>query len=258
VPEVGELKAVLSATDTGFTGTLNTGADQVEKLGSRVNTSSQHFVNFNVHALESRKVIGTVAAVAGSSAGPLMHFAHAFGAFGPIVGGAIAALFLFREAAEQANRVQDESIALNVRLTNSWKDLTLANMGAQEAIARTKRLELEGLVRPGAEYVSPRTRILQKEEIAELKAYETRLRLNRKFLEQKGFGGSAHGGSGGGIETASRAAEAGAFRAEHTARNPQVAEQQITNAKLDEVKAALLKIGEDIGGKGAAKIAGAY
>jgi len=223
MPTVGKLQAELTGTDTGFSAMLNTGAKGAENFGKTVNTGSSTLINFNAHALESRKTIGTFAAVAGTSAGPIMHLVHAVGAFGPALGGAIAGFLMIKESLETSERLTNENTAAAVRMTNAWKGLTLTNIGAE---IRTVTNELRKAqdeqkyfeMNPFLPFGSDHSEIIADRE-AELK------RLQGKYEELKSAGSFIHGGGTHHIETTVKAQELGVFKLEHDDyKNPVVEE----------------------------------
>ena len=130
MPSVGNLNSSLTMTDNGFSATLNTGAVKASQFGKTINSGTQSFATFNMKALESRRAISLMAATAGASTGPLMHFMHAFTIGGPIIGGAIASILLLREvfeseaaAAEKAAKNTDEFHKVMQDIKNGKADI---------------------------------------------------------------------------------------------------------------------------------------
>ena len=212
--EVGNLNTRLTATDNGMKATLDTGAANVERFGGTGNKAGETFVKFNTHMLESRKTLGTFAAAAGTTVGPLMHLVHAFGMFGPVGAVALGGIELIRWGIEETNKVLEAGAASTKKFHDQWNNFTLENIGKEFSRLRAERMELEELVKPGHELATPATRQAQKSRIEEIKSEEAR--LTGKYKELKDRGATKQH-----IETAVKTENLGVFKLEHSAQDPQ-------------------------------------
>ena len=234
MPTVGELNAKLTATDAGFKATLNTGAAQVDKLGGTVNANQGHFIKFNAHMLESRKVLGTFAALAGTSAGPLMHLAHAFGAFGVAGAAVLFSVETIRGAMERMDKDIKDAAESSKKFHDGWKNFNLQNVGAEFARLRTERLGLEEQVSAAGRFTSWQTAAETQQKRDRIEGIKTEERLlTEQYKNMQAKGGVHH------VESAVKNAELGVFKLEHSEQSPQVVEQQKTNMTLAEIKQQL-------------------
>ena len=120
---VGTVRVNFTGGTGGLDASANTAAANIEAMGGTATAASGQFVHFNTHLLESRKTISTVAAVAGTSTGPLMHFVHAFGLLGPIVGAAAIGIMLWRDSVTDAMQRADEEAKKFKELMKSTDDM---------------------------------------------------------------------------------------------------------------------------------------
>jgi hypothetical protein len=232
----GQASVSLSLNSAQFEAGIDNAANKLNGFADTATQSTGAFMHFNTHMLESRKAVGLFASVVGTSAGPLMHFVHAFGMLGSGAGGAVAGFMIFKEALNDIEERSNKVAAAIKGMSDSWKNLNLDNIGAQFKKNRDEQNELIDSLRnlqrwisvitpvwagPAVEAVVPWLMGYTK-QLNELEAAQNRLTGKYKEL-RAGIGGHQYGGMASHIMKAVSGGQLGVLRLEHVGHDPNTA-----------------------------------
>ena len=130
MPET-QLRTTLTLNNGQFIAACDDSQARTGKFQNAVGGGTGNFVKFNHHMLESRRNMRLFGEAAGANLGEVSKFVHAFSTFGPVVGGAVAALLLMQEAFNGAAKEAKDAADQSKEFYRSLRDIRMEAQGLE-------------------------------------------------------------------------------------------------------------------------------